>query len=213
MSNETPPKREALISNPQVLAAAIGGLVTIIVAIIGIVPALVNNRPTATPQPTLVVVTATPEMIPSQTTAPTNSPTLTPLAVPTLLPISQPELTLVPSNILLLYDEVSFTLRNQSDQAVSLEGITFRSPAGQWEARDWGPGVYINVPAGKCLRLRDATVGQRQPPAPCRDQIYGLQEVGTSALFWIGVESFDVLRGGEVIAGCRIADGSCSINV
>jgi hypothetical protein len=212
MANETPPKRESLISNPQVLAAAIGGLVTIAVAIIGLVPALVNNAPT--PQPTVVSVTATPETIPTQTAASQTSPTLTPLIAPDKSAVlNQLSSTLASSNILLLYDDVSFTLRNQSDQTVSFEGITFSSTAGGWEARDWGPSVYNNVPAGKCLRLRDATVAQRQPPTPCRDQIHGLQEIGTSALFWIGVENFDVLRDGQVIAVCRVADGSCPIGI
>jgi hypothetical protein len=224
MSNETPPKRDSLASNPQVLAAAIGGIVTIVVAIIGIVPMLVNSRPTPTPQPTIVVVTATPEPTTEVeiVSMPTSDvPTVTVVAVPIsiveptsmIVPTSQPAVSLAEGNILLLYDEVSFTLRNQSAQMLSLEGITFSSAAGQWEARDWGPSVFDKLPAGKCLRLRDATVGQRQPPAECRDQIFGLQEVGVSALFWLGVDSFDVLRGGQVIATCRSADGRCLINV
>lgn len=228
MSNETPPKRDSLVGNPQVLAAVIGGLVTIVVAIIGIVPALVNSRPTATPPPTIVVVTATPdpthtvEIVSTQVVTPTSSTaTATTIAAPASdittttvpLPTVASELMLADGNILLLYDEVSFTLRNQSQQTRSLEGITFSSASGQWEARAWGLSVYNNIPAGKCLRLRDATVGQRQPPASCRDQIFGLQEVGQSALFWVGVDSFDVLRSGQVLATCRIADGSCLITI
>jgi hypothetical protein len=37
--------------------------------------------------------------------------------------------------------------------------------------------------------------------------------VGKSALFWLGVDSFDVLRSGQVLATCRSAAGSCLINV
>jgi hypothetical protein len=211
MSNETPPKRDSLASNPQVLAAIIGGLVTIVVAIIGIVPVLVNNRPTPTPQPTIVVVTATPDF--TTPTAIIAAPVLNVEPTAIIMPTSQAELSLTDGNILLLYDEVSFTLRNQSEKMLSLEGITFSSVSGQWEARGWGPSVYDKLPADKCLRLRDAKVGQRQPPADCRDQIFGLQEVGTSALFWLGVDSFDVLRSGQVLATCRSADGSCLINI
>jgi len=224
MSNETPPKRDSLARNPQVLAAVIGGLVTIVVAIIGIVPSLVNNRPTATPMPTVVVVTATspPTALPTQAApSPGEVPTQTTISAPvanvepTSIPLpTQPlESTPASGNILLLYDEVSFTLRNQSQQIVSLEGITFSSTTGQWEARSWGPSVYDRLPVGMCLRLRDATVGQRQPPTPCRDQIFGLQEVGTAGLFWIGVATFDVLRNGAIIATCRLADGQCLITV
>src|SRR5688572_30507503 len=106
MSNETPPKRDSLASNPQVLAAVIGGLVTIVVAIIGIVPVLVNNRPTSTPQPTIVVITATPEstrtteIISTQNATPTSSLPTAIIAVPILdveptaivMPTSQAEL-------------------------------------------------------------------------------------------------------------------------
>lgn len=224
MSNETPPKRDSLASNPQVLAAVIGGIVTIVVAIIGIVPALVNSRPTPTPQPTIVVVTATSEPATDAEIDPIPTidvPTVTIVAVPisnveptaVIMPTSQAEAPLTEGNVLLLYDDVSFTLRNKSAQMLSLQGITLSSSSGQWDARDWGPSVYDKLPAGKCLRLRDATVGQRQPPADCRDAIFGLQEVGKSALFWLGVESFDVLRDGQLLATCRSADGSCLINV
>lgn len=223
MENDKPPKPGSLLGNPQILAAIIGGAVTIVVAIIGIVPALVNNKPTPTPTPapTVIVVTATtlppentpipPTLMPLPSTAPTAS-------VQPAFPVSdtstspaQP--TPPQGNILLFYDEVSFTLQNASTQKISLEGIVFRSTAGQWEARTWGPGVYNAVPAGECLRLRDATVGQRQPPAPCRNHIFGLQEVGTSALFWIGVDGFDVLLNETVIATCLIADANCMFNI
>lgn len=224
MSNDTPPKRDSLASNPQVLAAVIGGIVTIVVAIIGIVPALVNSRPTPTPQPTIVVVTATSEPATDTEIDPIPTidlPTVTIVAVPisnveptaVIMPTSQPEAPLTEGNVLLLYDDVSFTLRNKSAQMLSLEGITLSSSSGQWDARDWGPSVYDKLPAAKCLRLRDATVGQRQPPADCRDAIFGLQEVGKSALFWLGVESFDVLRDGQLLATCRSADGNCLITV
>jgi hypothetical protein len=221
MENDRPPKRDSLLSNPQILAAIIGGAVTIIVAIISIVPLIVNNKSTPTPQPTVIIITATTaathtlEIAPTSTPMPQVSSTDTPQVE---VPVSDSSAnllipTITQGNVLLLFDDVSFTLRNQGDQTISLEGIVFRSTAGQWEARMWGPSVYKNLPAGECLRLRDATVGQRQPPAVCRDPIYGLQVVGTSALFWIGVDSFDVLRGDEVITTCHIGDTSCLIEI
>jgi hypothetical protein len=221
MENDKPPKSDSFLGNPQILAAIIGGAVTIVVAIIGIVPALVNNKPTPTPAPTIIVVTAT-TLPPENTQIPptlTSIPILAPTdAVQTPLPISDtvtnlPQPTPAKGNILVFYDEVSFTLQNQSVQKVSLDGIVFRSTAGQWEARTWGPGVYNALPAGECLRLRDATVGQRQPPSPCRNHIFGLQEVGTSALFWIGVDQFDVLHNETIIATCLIADTTCMFNI
>lgn len=116
MSNETPPKRDSLVSNPQVLAAVIGGIVTVVVAIIGILPALVNSTPTPTPQPTIVVVTATSEATSTLVSVSNVEPTTA------IIPPLQFAVSSTDGNILLLYDDVSFTLRNQSEQMLSLEG-------------------------------------------------------------------------------------------
>jgi hypothetical protein len=221
MEKDSPPKRESLLSNPQILAAVIGGIVTIIVAIIGVVPLLVNNRPTTTPQPTVIIITATteashaleiaPTLTPMQQDLPTHIAQVAASVTESSATLSPP--TLTQGNVLLLFDDVSFTLQNLNEAVISLEGVVFRSLSGEWQAQAWGPSVYNSLPGGKCLRLRDATVGQRQPPTPCRDHIYGLQEVVKSALFWIGVDSFNVVRGGEVISVCRIIDTSCLINI
>jgi hypothetical protein len=210
MEKDKPPKPDTLLRNPQILAAIIGGVVTILVAIIGIVPVLVNNQPTPTLQPTVIVVTATSE----STSTPEVVSTLTSSPVPVSnLSTMQNQPIASDGNVLLIYDDVSFSLRNQSDQNISLEGITFESKAGRWDASGWGPGVYDRLPGEQCLRLRDATVGQRQPPTACRDQIYGLLEVGRSAMFWVGADSFDVVRDGTVIAVCQRAETSCLISV
>jgi hypothetical protein len=234
MSDQKP---ESLLKNPQIIAALIGGIITLIVAIVGILPALLNNKE---PKPQVVIIaspvpttaTAIPivatldelgvtafENMPTATTVPvTDVPNPTETTIPptnTAEPSSTPipaQPTAVP-NVLLMYDDVSFTLLNQAGSTISLEGIIFRSNGGQWEARKWGPSVYNSLPADKCLRLRDSTVGNRQPPAPCRNQIYGLIEVGNSAFFWIGVDSFDVVYNDLVIATCKVSDQNCAIAV
>jgi hypothetical protein len=221
MSDPTPPKAEGFFKNPQVVVSVIGGIVTILVAIVGIIPNLVQNQPAP---PTVVVVTATPLVETAPTDAPVQ-PTFTPISTaqpptPTLVSLNmvvtladEPPPITAQGNVSLMYDSDSFTLLNQGTQVLSLEGVTFRSASGLWEARDWGVSIYTSISAGKCVRLRDATVGNRQPPAPCRDNIYGLQLVGTSALFWVNVDSFEVLRGGEVIATCEISAGSCLVSL
>src|SRR4029078_906488 len=112
MQNNRPPKRDSLLVNPRILAAIIGGAVTIIVAIIGIVPLIVNNKPTPTPQPTVIIITATTEATHTLEIA----PTLTPIqqAPPTdtaqvAVPVSdssanQTPPTLTQGNVLLLFD-------------------------------------------------------------------------------------------------------------
>lgn len=219
--------------NPQVIAALIGGIVTIAVAVVGLVPVLLERaEPTVTP----IIVTATSESVlvaqnpasntPSPTEAPSTEaprpaePTRTetpappsPTSTPTVTPASETPLPSAtdapPGNVQLLFDDVSFTVLNQDTRTVSLEGVVFRSASGEWDARMWGITLYNSLPPRNCLRLRDSAAGQRQPPAFCAN-LYGLQLVGTSALFW-KAERFDVLRNGEVVATCEVAAASCMI--
>jgi hypothetical protein len=228
MADQIPPKSEPLLKNPQVVATIIGGIITLLVAIVGVLPNLLNKG-AATPQPTILLViatqippTATPIPIAATATdeivqAPVTSAAPTAVVVPpTALfePTPTPPLLPTPApNVLLLYDEVSFTLLNEGQGTLSLEGVVFHSDSGAWDARKWGASIYNSLPAGKCLRLRDASVGNRQPPASCGSPIYGLQVVGASVLFWVGVGKFDVVRNGTVIATCTVADQSCAVAI
>ncbi|MBZ0300990.1 MAG: hypothetical protein K8J31_14680, partial [Anaerolineae bacterium] len=116
----------------------------------------------------------------------------------------------VPGNVLLLYDNVSFTLHNQSGHVLSLEGIIFRSGSGSWNARSWGASLYQRMPVDSCLRMRSVSSRNRQPPAVC-GSLYGLQLVGPPAQFWLNTDSFDVVRSGEVIATCPTNQQTCLI--
>jgi hypothetical protein len=235
MTESTPPtKPESPLQNPQIVAAIIGGLVTVLVAIVGIIPAIINHPATPTP----VIVTATP--VPATATAvlvanvvasatpipPTPVPATD--VPPTTLPLVQPAATQPPiqlspvgytgpqqpatGNALLMYDDVSFTVLNQGTAKLSLVGVVFRSKNGEWDARKWGPSLYDRLPANRCLRLRISTSGNRQPPAACGNPIFGLQLVNGTALFWVNVDSFDVVRDDQTIATCQIADKQCVVN-
>lgn len=206
--------------NTQVLIAAISGLVTVAVAVIGILPTFLNDDDSSAP----VVVTATPppSLLPAEisplapgqqptqiqpTTEPAEPVQAAPTSTPTNAPPAQP--AAVP-DIQLIYDDVSFTVLNLGPAPVSLESIVFRSSSGQWEALNWGAGLYTSLPSGSCLRIRDQNAGQRQPPASCAS-LYGLQLVGASALFWLGTDSFDVTHNSVVIAACAAAAGTCAV--
>jgi hypothetical protein len=240
MSDQTPQKPKSPLTEPQVLVAIIGGIVTVLATLVGVLPNLVNN---AAPAATVVVVTATPAVptivptdMPASATslpaatmestqapvtftaeAPTQipaSPTpLPPIIAPTQITMQAPPTALQSGNVLLMYDDVSFTLLNQGIGDLSLEGVIFRSDSGEWEARLWGPGLYTALPAGMCLRLRDRAVGQRQPPAPCQNKIFGLLEVSGDARFWKDVTQFDVLRGDQLLVTCQISEQSCLMNL
>lgn len=239
MSEQPPAPPSTALTNPQVVAALIGGIVTVIVAIVGIVPAIINSQkatpvvvtatpvaltpvavvlppfPTATPEaaaviPTSAQVALTPIVYSSPTT---ESPVPTPVFPGATATPDAPSAQSGPANVLLLYDDVSFTVLNQDTRMLSFEGISFRSSVGEWEARRWGPSIYNSLKAGMCLRLRDSAVRQRNPPVPCVNKIYALQEVGTPAIFWRNTDRFDVVRNGQVITSCAAADGQCAIAV
>lgn len=147
--------------------------------------------------------------MPTETRTPQPSATAAAVVVPADTATPEPP-TAVPGNVLLLQDDVSFTVYNQSRSTVSLEGVVFRSSSGRWNARAWGVSIYGNVPPENCLRLRNINSGQRQPPSICSN-LLGLQLAGSQALFWMNTESYDVVRDGEIIATCSTDADSCEV--
>lgn len=232
MSDEKPhPPAGSAWNSPQVIAAAIGGIVTIVVAVVGIIPTLIQQNtaptpvlatftPTFTVSPTdtaLILPTDTPSATSPLTVSDTPIPTPTEIRLPTIPPteVPSPEPVLIATpvpNLRLLYDDVSFTVHNFNAGTFSLAGVVFQSASGVWDAAMWGTTLYNSLPANNCLRLRNVESGQRQPPRVCGN-LYGLQLVGTSALFWIHTPTFDVLKNGDVIATCDTAAGECLIYV
>ncbi len=238
MSDEQPLKAQSSLTNPQVIAAIIGGIVTLVAAILGVLPSIMN-RPaeatavivvTATLLPaTPLEMTATPlppsdapptaeavAVVPSATLVPPTFTTIPPTAIPATLipptPVPPTAIPAQPANALFIWDDVSFTAINIGGGTLSLVGVTFSSGHGFWDARDWGPSLYNSLPPRDCLRLRDSTAGQRNPPSECAD-LYGLILVGASALFWRSVDSFDVIRNGQGIATCPVAAGRCEVYI
>lgn len=189
--------------SPQVIAAIITGVITIVVAL---VPIYLNNSSSVQPTP-----------VPTATTMPTDIPATSVVIEvndsPTPVPDTQtpvPATDAPDANVLLLYDDVSFTVYNQGSQSLALSNLSFRSSSGSWDASGWGTSLVDSFVADNCLRLRDTNSGQRQPPAICGN-LLGLQLVGGSALFWLGTDTFDVVQDGTVIASCSSANEECPI--
>jgi hypothetical protein len=213
----TPPPandQQTGLRNPQVLIAVITATATVLAALIGLAPPLLNflqSQATPTVMPTAIPPT---RAEPTAIVAPTlTEPTaiVAPTAMPPTLPnIILPSATPVTGRaVQLLYDEVSLNVVNTDNAApLSLADVVFRSTTGEWQARSWGT-VYTALPAGMCLRLRDASVGQRPPPAPCRDRVFALAEVAGNALFWRGASTFEVWQGATLINTCTVAEGAC----
>jgi hypothetical protein len=215
MSDHLPPKKQGVLSNPQILAAVIGGIVTITTAFVGVLPQLLNRSAQPT-EVTIVTVSPPPTniVLPTFSAAPTDIPAAAqPTVQPTveLIATSIPPTALAsqPANVLLLYDSVSFTIVNQSSVSLSFSNISFTSTSAAFDGSSWGS----SVPSGYCLRLRDATVGQRQPPSECNGNIYSFLEVGGGAIFWRGVDSFEVMQDRQRIAICSVAAERCEIYV
>jgi len=238
---------------PQVILPIIATISTILVAVIGVIPSIIeaNKPPALTPTPIIIAIIATPVPTntavtleitatfaptaaptdrPTQsapTAAPTDNPTqspptaapptataIPPTDVPTLAPTEASAIEAAPTsipNVTLFYDHDSFTILNQSGSRISLEGITFRGESITWDVGPFG-GLMRSLPNNKCLRMRDATVGNRQPPAACGSSMYGFLEVGPTAIFWRG-STFDVVRDNNVIATCAVDTGTCPIYV
>jgi hypothetical protein len=225
---DEPEKSGSQWLSPGNVVAIVGAVATLLAAVIGVLPNLLGrDEPaaivpivvTATPQPP----TATPEMptatpqpptaTPEPPTATPEPPTTTP-EPPTATP-EPPTATPQPAaapNVVLYYDDVSFTVRNISGGTLSLAGVRLEGGSAAWDASMWGARVHDRLPNGQCLRLRDATVGQRQPPQPCVNNIFGLMEVGRGAIFWRG-GSFSVLQNGAILATCALEAGECAVYV
>jgi len=233
---------------PQVMLPIIATISTVLVAVIGVIPSIMeaNKPPALTPTPIIISIIATPvpattvpattvpvevavvstlapTTAPVATSVPTSAPTEMPATtVPTIAPTDIPPTpaptevivdaapTAVP-NVTLFYDQDSFTIYNSTGSRISLEGITFKGPEASWDIAPFG-GSMRSLPSNKCLRLRDATVGNRTPPAECGSANYAFLEIGPRVIFWRG-EYFDVVRDGAVLATCQTAAGKCEIHV
>lgn len=227
------------LSNPQVVIALITGIVSILVTLIGVLPNLIGaDEPTATPTPVAVVVVTATQLPPTPTaetqTVANDAPTLMSAAVstasPTAIPMTEPtteptaELTIEPTtapeqpaatqppapNVLLIYDNVSFSLINTSGRRLSLANVTFRSESGSFDPVGWAN--YRRIPNDNCLRIRDAGAGNRNPPGECH-KLLSLLLIGQTAMFWTESDTFDVLQGSSVIATCTTDTDRCAIYV
>jgi hypothetical protein len=237
--------------SPQVILPIVATISTILVAVIGVIPSIIeaNKPPAVTPTAMVIAIIATPvpattvpvEVAAVSTLAPTNAPAATdkPTDVPpsptVLIPTDRPmtdtptsapteiPATVIPTdipptaaptavpNVTLFYDQDSFTIYNMTSSRISLEGIVFKGPDVSWNISPFG-GSMKSLPSSKCLRLRDATVGNRTPPAECGGTNYAFLEIGPTAIFWRN-QYFDVVRDGAVLATCQFDAGKCEIHV
>lgn len=219
------------LKNPQILAAVITGFISLLVAIVGIIPSLIDKDKDEDPTPTYTAVVAlivsfTPSEVP--TLAPTELPTL-PLAtqptqlpptdiqasIPTIVDVGTTPLPVIGSTP----DILAPTIKPSDDPNVRLffdnASFTIRNQGG---GRKSLAGVVFSGGAGRwearqwglihedlsnrdCLRLRDQATDPRDPPSECRD-LLALLLVGPAAIFWRDPAGFSVERNGVLLATC-----------
>lgn len=231
LTQPPPPK---LTQNPQIMAALITGMISLMVAIVGIVPALVEaakDDSTPTPPPlAAVIATFTPVNTQIVLAAPTDTPvvsqpnivavggTMTSLPVIGSSPVpADPQPTADSGastsnnaaaqepNVRLYFDNASFTIRNQGGNRKMLADVSFYSDDARWNASQWGL-IHEDFKKQKCLRLRDASLGPRNPPSECQgNNLLSLMEVGTPVIFWRADDGFRVERNGVEIGVCTVS--------
>lgn len=135
---------------------------------------------------------------------------LPPTATPTLTPTPPgPEL-------LLIYDDDSFTLHNQAAYSVNLGYVEFdgggdRLPALWW--RQAGSAPLFQFPSRDCLQAWSAAATRIRPPEPfqCRFVRSNRSNLNPDERFWLS--DFNVLERGQVIQTCEADAGTCEVDL
>jgi hypothetical protein len=177
--------------------------------------------PTDTAIPGADSDTPEPTAIPTET--PTRLPTVTVTPIGNLLPdpITSETPTLSPdAPIVLIYDTFTLLLQNRSNGSVNVSGISFvrLNQLGApitFSVNDWDPvtrsGSYV-MPSGGCYHVWLISQQFQEVPPQCSAR-FGWEAVGTNRQFWISSEpgaTFEVRRGGDVLATCPTNAGQCS---
>jgi hypothetical protein len=226
-----PPRTQhaSLFSTPQVIAAVITGLISLAVAIVGILPELIKQNAAQPPSNTptvLAAVIATFTPAPVEPFATTTLQSIdTSLVIPVvqsetpvasaLSPTQLPVLTVPPTvdisaqpNLRLYFDNASFTILKLRGGRKILSNVSFSGAGGGWNASQWGL-IHEEFLNDKCLRLRDATTSRRDPPSPCVNNLLSLMEVGPAAIFWRDDNGFTIQVNGSTVATCT--ESPCEI--
>jgi hypothetical protein len=227
-ASKTSPKRGRRI-DPTVIVAIITAISAIVVAVIGIVPNLLN-QPTPTPPPTVVTESPTTEAANIPTATPNNQPTAT--MMPTLAPTITPAVsanTNAALTLTIFRDNESFTLYiPQSSEPYSLDGFTFRMTNSQGEDTDHTLDDFLafqgmpfsNITALNqpiCFRLyrQGAAVSA---PLDCTggDVLLLNQGLADADVFWYDrsinqPRTVTVLQNGTMLDICPAGQSTCEI--
>ncbi len=120
-------------------------------------------------------------------------------------------------DLLLVYDDNSFTVQNTSSAAIDLSGMGFASSSGLLSVTDWANGFLStslsDFPSGDCLQAWPLYLTEWPgKPSGC-DIRHAWIAVSDTQTFWLNTDVFTVNQGGGVLATCRISAGRCEFNL
>ena len=133
-----------------------------------------------------------------------------------------PALTSEQGQVRLVYDEQTLVLVNISDEEVDVNNLDFvqqtadgRTLRFQSSRLAGGSRSPAELPPGDCFQLWTFDDGLVEQPDYC-DVRHAWRQVGFTREFWISdlpEATFEVRRGEDVLAECRISAGECLIDV
>lgn len=111
----------------------------------------------------------------------------------------------------LIYDDVSLTLRNRNNSAVTIEDLVLAWGDGSSRFTYSGEDFTGSIPAGQCSWLRLLSEGTVGPPPECPSTAYYLRMISDPGdLFWVRQETFRIIVDGEEVQTCTFSAGRCS---
>ncbi|MBE2184937.1 MAG: serine/threonine protein kinase [Anaerolineae bacterium] len=171
-----------------------------------------TEPPTAAPTDTLSPTASPPPPTPQPTEIPVTA-TAQPTLEPTIIPSTVPQLD---GSVLLIYDDRSIVLLNQSDTMVNAGGLTFVQPGQNlsYGSNEWANGseVIFSLPTGDCIQLWQINQPVLPEPSECSSR-YAWRAVASRYWFWISPQEnavFEVWRDAALLATCVISAGACS---
>lgn len=170
-----------------------------------------ETAPVATEPPTPAETdepSDTPEPVPTNTSLPPPTPTQ---------PQPPPDAS---ANVYMVYDDNAAAVINNSSGTISLLDVTFQRisdqggvtaefPSSFW-GHEYSEKPITALPPGDCFIVSKSNFSL---PAECSSVWSWFTTSGPQFYFWTatpGSESFQVLKGDQVVDSCAIGEGSCS---
>jgi serine/threonine protein kinase len=104
-------------------------------------------------------------------------------------------------------------IRNGSNDALDLRGMSFRQGEQQFSLADFGRSTLARWPIGQCayIQVLNHTADPIESNCAAEQFTLPLEYVNANQFVWSGDEAFEVRQDGETLATCSPSEGSCII--